>query len=236
MQNESMEKDLFEAALRNAVRQCVEEECDSIWEEYADSPEPNYSWGFRLRMWRLLQKNKGSIGGWQTYSKRVATVAVVLGVGFFSAMSVEALRVPISNFFLSITEKGTEINLEGTNSNQLEIPEEWEFVYSPAYLPQGYLLQTTDFYGNGLGATYSAGEHQEIYFSQNQSFNGMVSLDTEDTGTEQIFIGTAKGVYVDKNGRSTLFWSNSDGWYLLSATLGREDTLKIAKSVEKIEK
>lgn len=237
MNNEQLEKKLFEAALRHAVEQCVEQECAPIREEYADSPEPDYSLGFRLRMKRLLQKNKRPAGaGWQTYAKRVAAVAVVLCVGFFSVMSVEAVRVPITNFFLYITEKGTVIDFGGSNDNVPVIPLGWDFVYAPAYLPKGYVLAETENYGKNFNATYSADTQSDIVFQQSQSFEGMLALDTEDAATEQITIGALDGLYVEENGSSMLFWLNSDGWYLLTTTLGREETVKIAESVEKIEK
>ncbi|MEG0541797.1 MAG: DUF4367 domain-containing protein [Angelakisella sp.] len=237
MNSEQLEKQLFEAALRHAVSECIEEECAPIREKYANSAAPDYSHGFRLRMKRLLNKNKHRTGaGWQTYGKRAAGVAIVLGIGFFSAMSVDAVRVPITDFFLSITEKGTVIDFSGSKGNALDIPKDWDFVYAPTYLPKGYIQTKTEHIGNYLDTTYRSDVQQDIMFQQSQSFEGMLALDTEDAITERVAIGASDGLYVEKDGSSMLLWSNSDGWYLLMTSLGREETIKIAESVKKIEK
>lgn len=235
MRNNDMLKDeIFDTALRNAVAQCIEEECAPIREEFANGAEPDYSPQFRRRMGLLLKRNKPSTGAqWQKYGKRAAAIAVVLGVGFFSAMSVEAVRVRVNDFFLSITSENTVIDLDGIDSIRLYIPDGWDFVYSPTYLPKGYLLTRVEHLGTYLDATYGGDGQKDIQFQQSPSFEGMVALDTEDALTEQVQIGKLDGVYVEKNSNSMLFWSNNDGWFMLTTTLGREETIKIAASVEK---
>ncbi|MEG1207089.1 MAG: DUF4367 domain-containing protein, partial [Angelakisella sp.] len=152
------------------------------------------------------------------------------------AMSVDAVRVPITDFFLSITEKGTFIDFSGSKGNVLDIPKDWDFVYAPTYLPKGYLQTRTEYLGNYLDTTYSSDMQEDIVFQQSQSFEGILALDTEDAMTEQVAIGVLNGLYVEEDGRSMLFWSNSDGWYLLRTSIGKEETIKIAESVKKTEK
>lgn len=180
----------------------------------------------------------------QKYTQMFRTVALVIlciTVGFGAiTMSVDAFRIKLFDFL--IEDHGEYIDLkiigkeEITKEERAMFPEDWDNVFYPMALPEGYELVHARVLVSG--AKYMYFENGDVALKLDYR---LISEDTSLVDSENAEIGEAvvngkEAIYVIKENNIFLRWVTSGYEFtLLTSDINLEQTLKIAESIAFIE-
>lgn len=151
--------------------------------------------------------------------KRLAAcVLAVIILNVCLIVSVEAYRTKIFNMYIDVkNEFTTFIFKDGENKSIPDIgkiPDDWQNVYLPSYIPEGFTIQNVDRVGEITGIVYSSkdSDTQTIYFSYSPLRSSIFSIDTENSDVIKIKISGEDGYISEKsiNGatRTSIVWKN----------------------------
>ena len=166
---------------------------------------------------------------------KVAIIAFICTILFFvTVASVEAFRVQVLNFLISIEEEYTSIKLDGENNNSIigdNLYMTWQNSYVPTYIPEGYQIAGMHYTSNYKTINYINNENKRIAFAEyDASMEG--NVDTENASQiKDITINGDKGLLIVKDSQVTIAWSTSTRIIVLSTQLDIENSVKIAESV-----
>lgn len=230
-------KEIQERFADSAVAMFMEQymtEIAEVADENAEDDSIEISEEFDRRGRKLIKKGLAKKQRQHAAKKllRVAKVAVItifILLGTFAILftTVEAIRVPIINFFLEQKEEYLEITGRDDNTviygNPLEglLPAEYELELCDIASSENTLVEYINEQGNYI-----------IFFSGPST--GTLHADNEDAITEHISISNREAILICKNGYK-LIWSNSDGsklYQLETDALTREEIIAIAEKIK----
>lgn len=165
--------------------------------------------------------------------RSAAVVLLAVGCGMaVLVLSVDAFRVNMFNLVTEITERYTSVDFVAQEaSEQVMIPEEWQQVYLPVFVPEGYQVADTMSVGDMRILFYRNEFGDEIQFSQSPT-GGSFQLDTEDATTQQVFIGQKEGLLVEKEGLRTLLWYDHVHTFYLIGNIDEETIIQMAENIQ----
>ena len=169
------------------------------------------------------------------YTKRVAMFVVMLfGIVGILFTAVEAVRVPIINFFIEQKDGYFEIySMEaGQESSETEgISNETPL---DGLLPEEYILSTyQEKEAGGVLLIYENSDGKTVLFSEN-SYSGTLNIDNEEAVTERLTILSYEAVLIGKE-EYQLVWldpNNKRIYRLESDALSREQLIALAEKIE----
>lgn len=213
-------------------------EADVLAEKYKDIPVPerldewfeNYSNGLK----RTAERNKRNALV-KKYTTRVAVV--LLGLLLTSAivtMSVEAFRVRFLNLFIESSEDHNRIDFIESEVS-LELPEGWNGVYYPTYLPDGYNLLDAQASEHTNIVMFIDSDNELLIFTQNSNDMGM-NIDSEQSDIEMVPINDTDGYMTNKDGMITISWTENGTVLTLEGTEEISIIIKIAEKIKKVSK
>lgn len=173
-----------------------------------------------------------SIGRKLLRGTSVAAVVFLVLCGVFAILfsTVEAIRVPIVNYFNEIREEEPE---SGDDSPEARAEASGRN-YLAGLLPAGYeLAEFTDEDGI-LNVVYKNSAGEEIRFELSPKAEGS-DPDAEDAETETLTIGGCGASLVTTDGSRQIVWSRDGEAYacrLEAAALNREDLVALAEAIE----
>lgn len=163
-----------------------------------------------------------------TVAKRIAIIIAVIIIALTStALSVDALREGVKNFFVETFEKFSSVFFNESENTLYAI----EKRYNPDFLPEGFIL--SDVYADEVThkVKYNDDYGNEILYIQSIVSNGF-NIDNGNGNIEEI----NNGVYVDQtdNNIKMYFWSDGEYKFALHAfgDISKEELLKIAESIK----
>lgn len=170
------------------------------------------------------------------YTKRVAMVVLMLfGVVGILFTTVEAVRVPIINFF--IEQKDGYLEISGMEGEKKPSEERETTAKNPldGLLPEGYkeVLYEKPSSG-GFTSIFENDRGKYILFTET-TLDSNLEIDNEDTITEYITILSYEAVLIQKGGYR-LVWLNTDidRMYCIDTdALSREEIISLAEKNEK---
>ena len=150
-----------------------------------------------------------------------AAVAVLVFIGLMTTlvMSVDALRIPILNYFIEHSEKYSTLELYQNETQILpdfDLPDTNPNDYLIQFLPEGY---TSVYYYDDGGLINSGYQNQDgstIYFDMMPG-TAMYQFDTENATYDYIVIGGLDVILVEKEGFQAV-WTNTDQSIIFSIT------------------
>lgn len=168
----------------------------------------------------------------------VLTVVILFGVVGILFTTVEAVRIPIINFFLE--QKDGYMEIRGTDMNNDPYAEKFSTRFDnplEGFLPGDYTKVLHRRSSSGSWATLyedSSGERICLYIDP--YFYGSLHVDTEGaTIPEKIQIASYEAILTEKNGYQ-LVWLNTDinlFYHLEASDLSREEIISLAENIEK---
>jgi len=215
----------FEAMLKPALYEYMLKELEKQEKEIPDTKH-QFSKSFERKMNRLMRK----IDAEENHHKKakvvvaaVLTATVALGV---LTMNVEAIRVPIQNFFMG--EEYSVIDFGG-KKDVVEIPEEYAG-YVPEYVVDGYELVYARGVDEQCYLQYSNidGERYDITIYIGEA---RAAFDTEDGKVSNIKIGNYDAVKMEKDGRTWIEFVVGNAVYVIE---GNEEASEIEKIFDSI--
>lgn len=175
------------------------------------------------------------------FTRNIAIVIIMLfGVAGILFATVEAIRIPIINFFIEQKEGYLEITGSEENSENSAEANASEFAERNArlkeLLPEGYVQVANEVSSTGNASTvYANPAGDRIVFCTN-SHRGILHLDTEGAAfSEKTSVGTHEAILIEKNG-CHLAWFDSEGkilYQLVSNSMSREEMIDLANNLEK---
>ena len=165
-----------------------------------------------------------------TAGRRIASIAVaVLVAATVTTVSVEALRKPVFHFFAEVYEKFTQIFFVDDTPNVSEIQFEKK---TPAYIPEGYVVESEIATPTVYKIVYSNGNNQKLRYAQNLKESGEIQADTETITYTNIMVGNYHGITYSNKGVNYIVFSDDKYNYTLSGDLSVNELIKIAKTIE----
>lgn len=155
-------------------------------------------------------------------------LVVVLGGVLFK--HVEAIRIPIINYFIS--ENKGHLQISDKPSGEQEKPKtvDWDDPLA-GLITEDYLLDTMDELGSESVAIYKNLQDDSIYLSTS-SISGVTRIDADDPEKVwQVTIGDCEGTLIENEASVILFWIREDLGYkfqIIASDLTAEEVLAIA--------
>ncbi len=158
-----------------------------------------------------------------------AMLLVTLTLTFGTVMSVEAYRIRFFEFVTQVWEELTSVVIHSDDNADYDKV----MTVSPSYIPEGYVIldETNIQYENTI--IYVDEEGTEIYYSQTLLTQGEAILDTENTVTQTMLIGSQEVSLIANKGITQIYWHDSFSSFSLVGKIGESELLKMAESVIK---
>ena len=220
----SFDDDMLREALIKADKKYV----DSLPKD--KNIDHRFSKKFENRMKKILkQVNKyGNVRRRLSWYKKTIAIAASVCIVFASAMNVSAVRKAVYEFISIIYEKYTEIFFNSSDTVSTGVFR----ACSPAYIPEGFQVVTTDLDGF-VYLEYAKGE-EYILYEQNNLADVSIHINTEGIELEDTEFKGFSAKYYSNQGVQNLIWYDDKYMYSISTTLSREELYKIADSVQDI--
>lgn len=250
----SLNDDLFDAALREALRQRVREEereaAELLDRFQAEAEAAAPSKKFISNMKYLSSRAGKRKAPAKIYSRSVrmaAMFALVAALGIVGTLGVEAYRNGLFGWVLRQNKVYTSLELEDSIvrdcSSSIFADTEWEYYYFPKNIPVDFQLESVEVYTTICDITLTHDE-QEISLSLNEIAENMyfsAYYDTEGTeGFQRVMLGDYECYYVKKTYPNNLriiqvICTNGDFWiHFTFRNVPQKEAFKIVESMQKI--
>ncbi len=182
-----------------------------------------------------VEKNKRTRRRFQTLSKRAAIFVVLFSLSVLvTTLSVEAFRVKLFNMITEVKEKYTSISVTEI-SPKIEDSISWTSFFTPQFIPTHYELTDSQSFGELKILFFTNDEGKEIQFSQTSSSPDF-QVDTENAKMSDVLINGEKGILVEKESLSTLIWTTEATTFYILGEIDKDTIIKMAESVQLVEK
>lgn len=242
-EKEKAKEKIFEALLEYAGSCHVENIVNEIQEQSKLDEQISFPPELDVKMRKFIaqySRREKLRKVWENTQKIFPKVAVFVVVTFtcmtIFVMNVEALRLKALNFIVDETKKYTSIeikeDLDILENNSNTIPPDWEGLYAPTYIPEGFRIVEAQSLSKMNKIIYSNDNKQMIFFDHSRNINMNFRIDTENGETREIMINGFEGLLVEKGNWITIVWHNDDASFILKGQIGINELLKIAESVQ----
>ena len=217
--------------LQDAFKEINSEELNNL-----NIPKEDFEFSERYKknMEKLLAKQrKPCFRYFNTAGKRAVACILIVAMLFASSMTIEAVREPVVEFFVSVYEKFAEIffgddEIENSPYNVYKI-------YAPEYIPDGYEIVEQKITGTLYITTILKNEYSVIHLKQyilkvNSTF---------DNEKADFLIETKNGITIavfEKLERKALYWNSGEYAFKLVVPkeFSEEECIKIIESVKEL--
>lgn len=176
----------------------LDEHCRRLIQAHFDEPQQNSAHGLRVVDW---------VGSFLLHSCKAAMIAFTLiGAMATFVVSVEALRIPVLNFFLQQEDRYTIIS---TSDNSVSSYTYESVTNIRKFIPAEYEVVYETFYGNGYVNLRYQNEAGSIVSIRTGDSNISLSADTENAISEEIEINGNPALLIRKDGLRVIL-SNTD--------------------------
>ncbi len=161
-----------------------------------------------------------------------ACLALILCIAAPIAVArVEFIRVRVMKLLIEIQDDHTDLSLVEDEEAAYYVPAEWSGDYFPAYLPDGFVVSWQSKIHSDL---IWANDAQETIQFIERSEVTEISWDSESAEISQISVNGMEALMIRKGTMTTLVWTNGDKYFVVSATISRDECIEIASSVRKV--
>lgn len=180
----------------------------------------------KARVRRFLMQTAPRIG--QIAAIMIAVIALA---GCTALASSETARVYLMRLLVQTTDEYTRLSLVPSESEYVDVPDEWEGSYYPTYIPEGLVPvfvgeETIDF---------SYGESAPIFVFGEYDEGSVVQVDTEDAAISKTTIHGQLAYVSTKGTTIKIYWSEGVRYFVLTFRgLSEQIALSVADSVAQI--
>lgn len=208
-----------EAAMKLLMDEYAEAEGKRLWQEFVQAEEngnvSDISEELDNKCKQLIQDSFAKRNrraqlrrALRAFNKVAIITLILLGISTTLVLSVDALRIPVLNFFLRSNDRYTAITLNEENQslqNELE-----DIQNSIGYLiPNEYALVFEDISDHGSMQLLYQNELGKIISLAVTPASGQLVIDTEDASVKETTVNEQQALFVDKDGFH-IVWMNSD--------------------------
>lgn len=168
-------------------------------------------------------------------ARAAAIVIALITIGMTTAVAtMQSVRIMVLELLIGMEPQYSEVELRETLFVPVVVPEEWEGMYYPTYIPDGYSVIKVISSNSHSVASYTTAEGANFSFMECRE-NTSINYDTEDAEIEERRIHGMPAKLSVKNGTINLTWANDDSYFVLNYNGGKDEAMKIADSVSRIE-
>ncbi len=207
-----MMSESFENKLTAALAEYQKQECAQLEVEAAENPHV-FSERFERKMKYLLRSKSNvyyRLFGSAFKKAAVLTIAALI-ISFSAAMSIQASRRAIFEFFIKIYETFSVVFFTDSTVTPRNAAPVIEVVYEPSYIPEGYELVERNVSGTYIKYKYSNGNGEDVSYMQVcADSDRKIIFDTED---EKVYCGEINGKQYNYSIRKELIkivWQEHD--------------------------
>ncbi len=232
----------FFAALGRAAQEDMLRECD-LWErEAGDVAIPDKVESEILELARKHEKkqlNKKRNRYIRRFSKTAAAIVLLITVSFTALIvNADAWRGKVFSFIFQDSDAYMKIiPVETGGSGEKEqnnLPGDWEDVYYPDYLPEGYRFAEAASAGNARTISFQNNE-DILILSQEPSEGAEVLIDKEGTENGETEVQGSTAFWSSKGGETTLMWNEYGLLFMLYGPMDLNELKKVAEHLLYIE-
>ena len=181
---------------------------------------------------KKARKNKSRSIFWyiNTTGKRVAAFFIVVGLLCGFSAGVYAIREPITEFFLNVKERFSEVLF---NTEDIEkAPTAIDTVYTLGYVPEGYELAETSITEHKVNFVWENQDGEYIEFVQ-YILKNTSTIDTENSDYIVIDLNGTKVLCCKKQEIKLYFWNIGEYAFSLKVTtpMTNDDFIQIIESL-----
>lgn len=223
-----LEKDFADAGLALLMDWSAESDGELLWEEFC-SDKPRMSHDLDIRCRKLIQKARRNTH-FHRIGKSVGKMAASFVLVFFLAVSlitsVEALRVPVLNFFLKHSPRATSIVFQQNSTTKKQNQLEELLSILKSFVPEGYTLELEKVYRDeyvnppivtSVFLIFKDADEHLIYIETSPA-EGVRNIDTEDATVSQIILAGLEAMLIEKSPEIRVIWLNKTQNLLYSVT------------------
>ncbi len=220
-------EDLFHLLVKAAIREDIENS-EEIQNE-CELKDHVFSDDFNKKMDQLLKKERHKQWIKKNRPKVYKIGAVAASITIVSGIlvtSVDALRLPVSNFLWNITEKYTDVTPEIIHYGMSQKMEK----YMPQFIPDRFVITDVNEQKDEVCVTYENDEGKAYivdFWMNVQS----TAVDTEDAAPEEVIIQNIPATIVEKQDRTYIIWIVHGHQYSVEGYITREEGIRILESV-----
>lgn len=164
--------------------------------------------------------------------------AVIIAAAVLTSLLAVGAAFASWNRWLELEKTSTDTALKWEkNSTKTETIEmwDWQYLYLPTELPQGYVKLDQITQLNEIIITYGPHETDVDKFITYLQYKelGYFSVDNEGTEVSEVFIGKNKGTLIQKENENVLFWNNGDFAFCIYSKIPVPDLMYFAEHLEK---
>ncbi|MBC5581526.1 DUF4367 domain-containing protein [Anaerofilum sp. BX8] len=238
----SFDDELFDLMLRHAVIESAQAQAQQVMDAApaAEDPFPP-SERYLRRIERAHRRQKRALFV-QLHRRALKTAASVLlvlfGLAATSFVTVSAVRAGFLNFLLGEASDHTKVMLSDAAEGYdlANLPEGWDAIYIPTYLPEGFQLDKVTIGKEAVIAQYIDGKNRYITITQWNRPDVSIFLDNEH-GQLQPHTVNDNAALIRSDGTDTsIAWTKDDYSFLVMSSLSQNDLLNTCESLKKYEK
>lgn len=219
--------------LRQAFIEAEVEYFNKLSERVSEEWVPSDS--FEKRMDALVHRPpKRSKRHPSCYICKIACILVIFAVFLGSVCYVDAIRIPVIDFFVDVYEKFSSIDIHCDKG--IDTTSSINSKFLPKNIPSDYSQVSSSNHDSYHVTSYKNDLGSSIIFYQYPIFGSEFILNTEDIEYHDFSFGSINGEYYIKSGYLSLYWISDNYAFLLSVpeSYSLNDAISIAESVEPV--
>lgn len=240
--NSELQERLFDDMLISALGECIEMEDPELLSEdemrAAGMELPEVSPRFYRKMNRFNRKRKKKLW-FARNQKRInaiaATFLIVFLIGGYALYNVDAVRIPVQNFFFEMGGYFVTPDKEKTNvsdsSSDLTIPEEYA-EYLPSYVLDGFHLVAIDELDSMIALDYQ-NDSEDFYKIKFWLTNPDSFVDGESAQISTVEIQGTSATIVKELSLVSITWTPNGHKYSIAGYITEADAISILESTGK---
>lgn len=186
-----------------------------------------------LKKTKIKKRNK--------YIQIAAMITICLTVGFTAVtINADAFRIKLFDFITK--DHGTYMDVNIVEKGKIspetkeKFPKEWDSVFYPMSLPEGYELMDTYETGNIKGFIFNKKEDEKcICFQYSKMINEKALMDSEKADVGRTTVDGKEALYAEKEDHIILVWVENEYQFLLKIDKGNlRDVKEIAENISYI--
>ncbi len=238
----SFDDELFELMLRHAVIESAQAEVQQVMDEAQADEEPFPPSERYLR--RIEKAHRGQKRALFAHRHRralkiAASVLLVLfGLAATSFVTVSAVRSGFLNFLLGDASDHTKVMLSDAAEGYdlAHLPEGWDAIYIPTYLPEGFQLTEVQMGKEIVSATYTNNKNQYITFMQWNRTDISLFYDNEHGALNPDTINGHEALIRYDGSDTSISWAENNYTFTVTSSLSQNKLILICESLKKYEK
>jgi hypothetical protein len=230
MSSQELKDRVFDEMLCLAARHRAKELAQELPLDSEIMHPHTFSDGFKDEMRKMISRHKRDQNRGKYRGFLAKTAVILVALTWLLMAKVDAVRLPVMNFYLDVYEKFSKIIIEDGNITSTRLPQQKD-IYLPAYIPHEYEVIDVIDEPEVYIVTYADDEGNTIVFKQSDNIKG-ISIDTEDSEVLEMEIHGNNAIVAIKEEQIIALMITPEKAFFLTTHLDLATTIQIMESIK----